>query len=123
MASTELKIVLFVTFFMFLFNLFIGLVVSQSSISLSDKDAYLNNIQNSFIDEEGNFLEQLAGYITGNFITGIFIIASAYFSLFGVDFILLIDVLPTWFNSIFVLFNITGLFAVVFYIIDRIWIG
>lgn len=108
-GSVELKIVIIAIFFMFILNLF----VAQITPDYSDFE------QQEVIDEITDELDAVSGFIT----TALLNVGITLFSIIGVDFIGAIEILPTWFITFISIYNTIVVIALIFYLVDRIWVG
>lgn len=96
---------------MALLNISLGFIIDSSLIENYD--------QQQVIDDLTSELGAIAGFITNALLD----IGQFLFGLFGVDFIASITILPLWVISLLVLYNIIVSIMVVFYIVDRLWVG
>jgi len=110
-GSVELKVIIFSLIFMTILNIMLGQILDPSLVTDYNQDQAINEI----VSELG----AVSGFITSALLN----IAIAIYSIFGVDFILAITVLPTIVVTLLTLFNAIVTFSIVFYLVDRIWIG
>ena len=120
--GNELKILLGIIIFMFSFNIILGYVIPDA-YDYNDTNSYFEQFKNALIDEESSWIGQITGYAFAGLFGLIFATANFWFSLFGVQLIVNIPMMPSWFNAGLFLVNITGISAIIFYIIDLVWIG
>lgn len=111
MAYLEFRMVMFGVIFMFILNTLLVLFVSPDQIQDFNQDSVIEDIT----DELG----AVSGFITSALLN----IGIAMFGLFGIDFIAYVSVLPLWVLSALTLYNIIIVFALIFYLVDRIWVG
>ena len=111
MASIELKIIIYALIFMLFFNILLSFIAGAGGISLLDKDTYIQEITAD--------MGIIGGWLTANLLT----IGSAMFTFLGIDLISNLQVFPLWLNSIMLAYSILVIFATVFYIVDRLWLG
>ena len=108
--SSELKIIVFGLFFLIMLNFSLGFVIPDSVEDLNEEE-----ILNEITDELGI----ISGFIT----TALINIGLFFFGLFGINFLSAIVLMPLWFNVILVTFNILMVLSIIFYLVDRLWIG
>lgn len=109
--SLELKIIINSLIFMALLNISLGFIIDASLIDNYDQQQVINDLTGE--------LGTVAGFITSTLLD----VGQFLFSLFGVDFIASISILPVWVITLLVLYNVIVAIMVVFYIIDRVWVG
>jgi hypothetical protein len=113
MGSIEFKVILYGLIFMVITNISLGYIIDESMITNYDAET-----------EVSDYVDSLdLGWFSGGALSLILSISSLFFSLFGVDFILMIEVLPTFMLTILTFFNVLIVFSLIMYLIDRIWIG
>lgn len=125
MTSVETKILISGLFFFALFGILIGLILPeelQNTASLSNVTDQLNPITGTTIADIpilGNVLQVIFDVV----LTVIFFLIDTMFSIFGVDIISGIVILPAWLNTLLLLYSVVIFYCLIMIIIDRIWIG
>lgn len=112
-AVTELSVIIFGIIFISLLNLSLGFILDSSLVSSYDPEVTVIEFVDSL---DLNF------FYTGMLI-GLLTIVNLFFSLFGVNFVSAISVVPTLFITLIGLFNSIVIFALIMYLINRLWIG
>ncbi|MFW6377221.1 MAG: hypothetical protein ACOCZ5_01120 [bacterium] len=105
----ELRIVIVGLITMLILNGVVGLLTPN--YSLQDRQETLDELTDEM------------GVLSSTIVDTILALGSGLFSLFGVDFIASIDVLPTWFISFLVVYNVIVIFSFIMYLVDRFWFG
>lgn len=112
-GSTELNIVIFGVIFLFLTNVSLGFVI-DTYVEGSDLETSVDSYVNDTLD---------LGVILGAFVSGILWVITIFFSLFGVNFIGALIILPIWVLGFLAIINSLVIFALIMYFVDRLWIG
>lgn len=112
-GSTEYKVIIFGIMFMAILNIFLGYMVDYSIGTITDYDA------ETAISELTADMGYLSSWITEVLLE----VGAIVFGIFGIDFVGAIYVLPLWAGGLLLLFNYAIVFTVIFYIVDRFWIG
>ena len=113
-ASTELSLIVFGLIFMLLLNISLGFIIDSSLINNYDVESTISGYINESMD---------LGIILSSAVTGLLWFVDLFFSVFGVNFIAVITILPLWMTTVLVLYNSLITFAIIMYLVDRIWIG
>lgn len=111
--SLEYKTIVGGLIFMVLLNLVMGLVVNPDTIEGFDEKAVIRE-----------WSDGISSFSFISFTSRVLLnVANNVFSVFGVNLIASILLLPWWLNTLLILYNLIIVFAVIFYLIDRLWIG
>jgi len=102
---------------MTLLNVSLGFI-SESIYNVEFTNYETENTISNYVNDELDF-----GYIGGSVVTGLLWVVSVFFSLFGINFIAVISLLPLWLTTLFLLLNTITAFSIIMYFVDRIWIG
>jgi len=113
-GSTELSLIVFGLIFMLLLNISLGFIIDSSLINNYDVESTISGYINESMD---------LGIILSSAVTGLLWFVDLFFSVFGVNFIAVITILPLWMTTVLVLYNSLITFAIIMYLVDRIWIG
>jgi len=113
-SSIELSVIIFGLIFMTFLNISLGFVLDSSLVSNYDPEATISEYVNNELD---------LGIVLGSAVTGLLWLINIFFSIFGVNFVGVITILPLWVGSIFLLLNTLISFSIIMYFVDRIWIG
>lgn len=108
--TSELGIIIFGLIFITLSNIAIGFILDSSFVDTNDGE----NTISGYVDSLD------VGVFVGVVLTGIITLASLFFSIFGVDFIVAITVLPLWTLGLYALINGIILFALLMYFYDQL---
>jgi len=113
-GSIELSLIIYGLIFMLLLNISLGFVIDETLISSYDIEDNINDYVNDTLD---------LGILLGSAVTGLLWMVSVFFSIFGINFIAVITILPTWMTGLFILYNSLISFAIIMYFVDRLWLG
>lgn len=112
-SVTELGIILFGIIFLSLLNFSLGYVLDSSIVSNYDAETTVSD-----------YVETLDFGIMGSALaTALLSVVTLFFSVFGINFVASISVLPSALIVFFTLFNGIIIFALIMYLVDRFWIG
>lgn len=110
-GSVEFKVILFGLIFMTILNITLGLIVDPSMIQDYDQQ------------EQADELVSELGPVGGFFANSLLSIGVTVYGIFGVDFIAVVTVLPTFVLVLINLLNTVVVFSLIFYLVDRLWLG
>jgi len=111
MAWVEFRVVMISIIFMFILNFMVVAVIGDTAVDEYNQDV--------IIDEVTAEMGAVSGFITDALIN----IGIAMYSIFGVDFIILVAEVPAIILNGLILYNIIATVTFIFYLVRILWIG
>ena len=111
MAWVEFRVVMVSVIFMFILNFMVVAVIGDAAVDEYNQDDVINEVTGE--------MGAVSGFITSALIN----IGLAMFSIFGVDFIVLVAEVPPMIINGLILYNIIATTTLIFYLVRIFWVG
>lgn len=120
MSSTELKIFTFTILTSFIIQLLLFQIVPD--LDELERENIIEEMRDN-IEPESGIISLLTSFFQNTAFNLLIFMIDFVNDIFGLDFIAYFEVVPIWVATFILLLNTIGMFSLIFYLVDRIWIG